>query len=282
MRRIAVVAENIDNAKILLAAICQSTMNTFLVLDDKEIHVEMLEEGNEMLYGADKFVGALKSSQALEAYSLSEALKDPRSVPDGEMGLSIRYDGRFCERINFECINSVQEFLDFHADAVISILKKKSVRNDIMSKCVEQRIPVIAAGIPESLNQCKNEDPRPVFERIIDDFSISQRINFFIWYDPYGFNDGVRLSVDSCKPYGVLAVFWRSVGVAAQYGLSYLTREMKKSQHSIKMRTSVFQRNSPRRKRELIQARETYSRDAGEVIAAENLIKLVDLYFLGG
>ncbi len=281
MRRIAVVAENSFDAKILIAAICQSTMNTFIRVNDKEVHIDMLEEGNEMVYGADKYVGALKSSCASDAYSLSEALKNPNIVPDGELGLSIRYDERYCERINLGCVNSVESLLDYRADAVIFVLKIKaeSVHNDIMSKCLEIGIPMIAAGIPENWNQCRYDEPRPVFERVINDYAITHNIKYFIWYDPYGFNCGVRLSVESCKPHGVLAVFWRSVGAAAEYALSYLTDEMKKSQHTIKMRTSIFQRGSLRRNRELINARKSYAKNASEIVAAENLLELVNMYF---
>lgn len=282
MRRIAVAADSYDNAKILFAAICQSTVNNYIKVDGDIVHFDMLEVGNEVLLGAELLSGVLKTSRAADNYSLFAALQDPQTIPDGEMKLSIRYADNYCGRVHFGYIDSISKLLKLKADAVIILARDEIsiAQNDIMRRCVKMGIPFTVALIPDSWKQCKNCSPNVLFEKSVSDKTIHDNVRYLGWYDPYGFNNGERLDAESSKPYGVLALFWNSLRAAVQYSFANLRNEMSKSQRSIMSRASVFQRGSPRRVIELENARRDYARCATKIITTENLYELVNLYFV--
>lgn len=282
MRKIAVISNSEDDAKIFLAAICQSTVNNYVKVDGKEAHFDMLDIGNEVLYGSERLSGALKTSRAADAYSLTEALKNPKKVPDGQMGVSVRYETDYCGRIHFGQIVSIADLVKFGTDAVILLIRDNIAldKKAMLANCVERNIPIIAAVIPADWEQCKRDSAFETLDKSLNDNKITGRVKYAGWFDPYGFNNGERLSVESCKPYGIMPLLWNSLLFASEHSLSELNNTMRKNRHSIMFRASIFQKNSPRRVMELELARNSYAFTATKVVAAENLKKMTNLYFL--
>ena len=122
---ITVLAEDPDEARILLSAIVTNMVQSSVRRKHRDVLVSIRDKGEEIAQGAENISAVLRATHSAASYSLLEALRDAKQIPD-TLDLTLEAEEQFCGRVGFCCYSP--EWESDNTDTVLVIVDQPDVR----------------------------------------------------------------------------------------------------------------------------------------------------------
>ncbi len=269
---ITVLAEDPDEARILLSAIVTNMVQSSVRRKHRDVLVSIRDKGEEIAQGAENISAVLRATHSAASYSLLEALRDAKQIPD-TLDLTLEAEEQFCGRVGFCCYSP--EWESDNTDTVLVIVDQPDVR------FLEERLHELLESDRTSLCfalRCGEEPAQGLSQReylfetypALRQFTEGRRCGYS-WYNPYGYLGGKQRGADNPYPYGIDTLFWETMRVSALTRQQFLNAVIEESLTTIRRRRSKNQKDSVRRMLELDRARLQYAQAVRGLYAASQL-----------
>lgn len=272
---IAVISNNKNNSRIMLASIVSEIVNKTSTVNDYNVIASIREKGKELLFGSENLEESLIASKRADGYSLGTALESAEKISDSvDISFLCKNPDTFCGRVQLHCESSDTQIDHEITDAVLLVTDKNDKQNEIF---VPEDIPIVVSVYCESEPVNISADDRlssMVSENVCN--TVKSHKHFCGWYNPYGFDNGKQKDAEDASPFGIDKLFWQLMNFAAETGQQYYQNIVSCSLKTISARRSVFQRNSQRRVLELEDARKNYAHAVDSLYGIEQLLAITE------